>query len=108
MVTEYRKASAEALGLEIIFGRVVVRDKKGNNISNQWNAYGDWEPEKDANQMLMVWEWLIEQECFLNIDKWGDTSPWRFTAATEKGLNKGGDNDIKLATMKAFMEFIKH
>ena len=48
-IEQYRKDSAEWMGFEISFGRVVVRDKKGNNTPNKWGAYGEWEPDQEMD-----------------------------------------------------------
>ncbi len=103
-IQEYRKASAEALEIDPIEhhwlkGWVILVKIKGHRI--------EWHPDIDANQMLKVWEWLMKQGCFLNIDNWDINSPYRVTFATENGLKKGGHESVLIATMKAFMEFIK-
>ena len=54
MIQEYRKASAEKLGFSF--------DKMGTAWFNETGKgkgadfIGVWQPDKDANQMLMVWE----------------------------------------------------
>ncbi len=89
MIQEYRKVSAEAIGLivtEFSTG-IVTRYKDG--------TYINWYPDTDANQMLMVWDWMrtsgkrkILREIFENYLVFKDT--------------------LELATMKAFMEYTKN
>ena len=54
-MNNYRQSTAEALGIK-------------KSLSITWSEYhivdGNheiWQPDKDANQMLMVWEWLKKQ-----------------------------------------------
>jgi len=91
MKQEYRKKSAEMLG---ILGAAYesYQVKPGNLL---------WQPDKDANQMLMVWKWLRKQG-FPNrkvISK-------RVNDITHSFWYQG--EDIKLATMKAFIEYINN
>ena len=99
-IKEYRKASAEAL-----FHHKLIRhsiELCEVRYRNEWHI---WHPDTDADQMLMVWEYLLKQGCILSIYHWGETSPWRFYVGTESKISKGGDKSIFIATMKAFMEW---
>ena len=112
MIQEYRKASAEALVIDMFCdicsgqkNNIGECDKCGD-CSDEIHFYHDkigsnqryvtdvWHPDKDANQMLMVWEWLREQNARTTLTRIADS--WL--------INK---EDIKLATMKYSMEFIK-
>ena len=87
MKQEYRKASAEALGHKDISepqatAIIVLID----------GVIYEWQPDKDANQMLMVLDWMRDNDIKI-MDIWAE---WYYHNA-----------DIKLATMKAFMSYIK-
>jgi hypothetical protein len=62
-IQEYRKSTAEALGLEIITEGVY---KDYVKIPDKTFAggfrYEKWQPDKNANLMLMVWEWWDKRE----------------------------------------------
>ena len=90
MIQEYRKKSAEALGFDTYL----------KNLDTLWwrsSEHGiiKWQPDKDANQMLMVWEWWSEKERYGYI----------FDSVYDEILED--DINVLLATMKAFMEYIK-
>ncbi len=95
MIQEYRKASAEALKVKERIvnttGRIFCQYP-----DNKESTFGEWQPEEDANQTLMVWEWMQK-----NGRKWIEILRdifWEY--------GHGITNDIKFATMKAFMENI--
>ena len=81
---EYRKASAEALAKDITEGFAI--------LGQYHPSVAYWTPDTDANQMLMVWELMRGQGARTTLTRIFDL--WI--------INK---EDIKLATMKAFMEW---
>jgi len=106
-IKEYRKLSAKELGLELIDGRVVIRNKSGKEMKNAYNAKGMWEPDQDANQMLMVWKWL-NKRIDLTIEWLPLSEKWNISLYAKHGsyaFPDGTDADIKLATMKAFIRY---
>ena len=103
-ITEYRKASAEALGLlESIF----------NDDDDLFDPFRLWHPDKDLNQMGMVEDWLIEQHLDVKLEFEQDNGLW--LAEICKVLSDGvmeiycihEDQSKPIAFMKAFMEYIK-
>ena len=98
-IQEYRKASAEALGYK-------TRNHYYSNESRAtYHKYPepapvcdveDWQPNKKANQMLMVWELMKNNMTGTSI-LYEMIKEWLYAP----------NSDIKLATMKAFMEYIK-
>ena len=105
MIQEYRKASAKKC-----FHHKSIRYLHEIEIievyyNNEWHI---WQPDKDANQMLMVWEWMMKQNNHWNISF--NSNGYLLEASIIKPYNiyfEEGFDDIKLATMKAFMEYIK-
>ena len=104
----YHKASAEALGLHAIkYEGKVYANTSENEIKKIW------QPDLDANQMLMVWDWLREQGYAIRADDSsivsakGDREKYWYVHI-RKGLNIvaiGRDADILLATAEAFMSY---
>ena len=100
-IQEYRKASAEALGVD-------WKEDQMSGLPIHLRS-PKWHPDTDANQMLMVWDWLRKEEgrgidcsatskiIFVTIWKWFHKN------GGDKYMGEG--KDIKLATMKAFMEW---
>jgi len=90
---ECRIKTAEALGLKIkSHGKdetIVMLPSEPDGID--W--YKVWQPDKDANQMLMVWDWLRTKVKIAVFKQMIDDYWW-------------DDKDILLATAKAFMEYI--
>ena len=105
MIQEYRKATAEALGLVII-------ETHRDNLIIHFPQIGKpdrqvWHPDTDANQMLMALEWVRSQGWFVQTDLVpnGDSIVDIIKFSPKEILYQGYDKDIKLATMKAFMEY---
>ena len=89
----YRKASAEALGF-ILYDKEPGKIIKGDII--MW--FSDWNPDKDANQMLMVWEWWKDREGY------GYVFDQVYRKIKEhNGIDIG--NTVLLATTEAFMSY---
>ncbi len=104
-IQEYRKASAEKLGLKewakdslMVW---IVKDVK----------YTLWHPDKDANQREMIEDWLIEQGYFITMHRsQAIKKTWAIAIGKDETLNhfyKGEDKSKSVAFMKAFMEYIK-
>ena len=90
LVKEYRIKSAEALGLKEAWnGEIRIGYYYGEILIN------DWQPDTNANQMLMLWEWMK-----INGREWVEILRDIFW---EYGHTRNGD--IKLITMKVFLEF---
>jgi len=87
-ITEYRKASAKALGFKNI-------NIYANDNVEVWDNHIRliWQPDKDANQMLMVLDWLREQK----------VGSLKLLKIFDKYCNGA---DMKVETTEAFMEFI--
>ena len=108
---EYRLKSAEALGIEVNTWKhffPLADDQPGGDMlyyKNKHGAYPAWIPNEDANQMLMVWDWLrgeVQGKVFTKIVKaWFFQNPAPCPAPCPEP-----SDDIKLATAKAFMEYI--
>jgi len=94
MIQQYRKASAKALKINLI-------PEEGGIVAK--NGYvAKWQPDIDANQMLMVWELMIKREgCGYVFD-----SIYRQMFEIED-IDEPDTKAIKLATMKVFMKTIK-
>ncbi len=88
MIQEYRKTSAETLGNEMV---TTISEGLCMKINGQFIP---WQPDKDANQMLMVWEWLRKQKRTVAILEIIDEYIFF-------------DETLFDATMKAFMEYIE-
>ena len=97
-IQEYRKASAKKLSNKYQFDfkfwlmSKIIRIYH-NPIDGEWI---EWSPDTDANQMLIVWDWLEEQG-YKGIEALDDIIAKYLVTKT----------DIKLATMNTFMEFIE-
>ena len=99
MIQEYRKASAEALRLTGVFFNASTNmfycDKRQHNIKGEKDPndsmYIIWQPNTDANQMLMVIDLLLKKDKMIvrNI--------------VLSYVNRG--TSLFIATMKAFMEW---
>jgi len=90
---EYRKSTAEALGLIYT-----------------WESW--WHPESDANQRDMVWDWLKEQKGIeLDIEYNPEDKGWIFTireyiVSSDKALYiSEKDDSLFTATQKAWEQF---
>ena len=99
MSKEYRIKSAEALGLLVIEIDGAIITVQINGIRVIWN------PIEDANQMLMVWDWLIKTGCLIQAE--GDRKDWEilFFFTADSPCFRANNKDIKLATAEAFMEY---
>ena len=89
----YHKASAEALGLHAIkYEGKVYANTSENEIKKIW------QPDLDANQMLMVWEWWKDREGY------GYVFDQVYRKIKEhNGIDIG--NTVLLATAEAFMSY---
>ena len=92
---EYKKASAEVLGIpfEKQFGdELRIGEERPDGIIHFW------QPDKDANQMLMVWEWWKDREGY------GYVFDQVYRKIKEhNGIDIG--NTVLLATAEAFMSY---
>jgi len=90
-IQAYHKASAEALELQVeTFGKEGIF-----YFPETFSPLTRWEPDQDANQMLMVWD-LIRSKA---------TTGHIFSQIIAQYY--ADKDDIKLATMRAFMQYIK-
>ena len=85
MIQEYRKATAEALGFK------KSKDKYYSELNHAFILVSDWQPDKDANQMLMVLDLLRDKAA--SLEAW---SQWYYD-----------EIDLKLATMQAYHKYLK-
>ena len=83
---EYRKASAEALAKDITEGFAI--------LGQYHPSVAYWAPSTDANQMEMIWE-LMKNNMTGTAILYKMIKKWLYAPGS----------DIKLATMKAFMEW---
>ena len=104
---EYRKASAKVLKLNITCdychngpkcdcgqGSSVIYFYHDDRVIDGVYVHEYWKPDKNPDHMLMVWKWLLSQNARTTLTRIFDS--WI--------INK---ENIKLATMEAFMEYIK-
>ncbi len=98
MIQEYRKASAEALGVD-------WKEDQMSGLPIHLRS-PKWHPDTDANQMLMVKRWLAKQGVS-TLSQYGRDGIVYFQILQDDpyGLWSGQDRDELLATMKAFMEW---
>jgi len=107
MIQEYRKKSAEMLGIQLTKYGIILGSQRP--IKGLKSIIQLWHPESDADQMLMVWEWL-NTEINLTIEWLPLSRKWNICLYAKRdnyAYPDGTDTDIKLATMKAFMRYIK-
>ena len=112
MIQEYRKASAEKLRLDVhpfhyFYPEAEISPDEFLYYRNEAGGLPMWIPDEMADQMLMVWEWLNNQGFDIDIDIDRNGSIFGIWHPIKKIEFDGMDKDIKLATMKAFMEYIK-
>ena len=108
-ILEYRKTSAEALGLTGVFFNASTNmfycDKRQHNIKGEKDPndsmYIIWQPNTDANQMLMVWDLMNNQGFRIQIE-YDESNQWLITGDIHWGVF---DESIFIATMKVFMEW---
>jgi len=86
-INEYRKQSAKRMGFTL------SKDKYYGDKNHAFILEVNWLPNQNANQMLMVWEWLKKNDKDVIYRAFNDSMR--------------NNKDIKLTTMKAFMEYIK-
>ncbi len=122
MIQEYRKASAEALGLKTELVKVTFKTEKVLMVVNKHGDHvWEWHPDTDLNQMGMIEDWLTkdQQRDMIQYTMWiwdGKVrEEWylKYTCA----INERYHNDFlvhsesqhskPIAFMKAFMEYIK-
>ena len=96
-IQKYRKATAEALELIDVYYE--------ENEFSDTDQFRLWQPDKDANQMLMVWEWLKDRRPEIMISIYPDIVYYAIFPEINEETIEASDKDIKLATMKAFMEY---
>ena len=100
-IIEYRKATAEALGLK----KVIFED------DDRFDTFRLWHPDTDHNQMAMVEDWLIEHGIRISYEYRIDRSiinEWEcgIIRKTDKG-RYAYDKSKLIAFRKAFMSYIK-
>jgi len=107
-VEEYRKASAEALGWYIKHNSFDGDSYYSQDGTHQYRVK-DWHPDIDANQMLMVWYWLIKEGNTVESYNEGNYYHVDIEKIKEDGRLEGlwdnQDTSILLAIMKTFMEY---
>jgi len=111
-IQEYRKASAEALGFTFCddWYRTYPLDvylKNGKFVCNV--ADFPWNPDSNANQMLMIENWLIEQGCAVTYNGTAKRKSWIIRKPNQEKSFKifihKEDKSKLIAFMKVFMEF---
>ena len=109
MVTEYRKASAEAQGW-IISSEYYV-DSKGKVVIK----VDYWKPHENPGQREMIENLLIEQGCAVQYMAskeggrlWKIGNNASIPIRKMKAFRGFDDKSKSIAFMKAFMEYIKH
>ena len=123
MIQEYRKASAEILGLTHL-----RKTTSGDDVYMAKNSSDSfyWHPDTDLNQMGMIEDLLIEQgyDIIMHYSWWNVPKGKILSECTENDLNKfwivkfqkhtikksartAEDKSKPIAFMKAFMEYIK-
>jgi hypothetical protein len=119
MIQEYRKKTAEVLGIEVHPYHHYYPMMEPDNTGWMWfkNELGKialWQPDKDLNQMLMIWYWLAKEkqvEIMADLEYYdgemcyGCELAWH-SPRKAKELRQHGDS-MAIAFMKAFMEYIK-
>jgi len=107
-IQEYRKVSAEVLG-----HKDISEPKATAIIVLIDGVIYEWQPDLDANQMLMVWDWIIDQggDIRFRLSWWfgkrENKRPENIFELYSKGKFTGENSDIRLATAKAFMTYYK-
>ena len=104
-ITEYRKASAEALNL---MGEVPYY------IEDHNNDFTLWQPDIDANQREMIEDWLIKQGCetYCSIHRTSLTKTVQYdyrivNDETDNRAIKISQESKSMSFMKVFMKYIK-
>ncbi len=101
MIQEYRKQSAEWMGMTNV---KIVEDEV-----TEVDPFSLWQPDRDHNQIAMIEDKLKEQEHDLQATF--QEKEWQYRIMYEEGKfyheREGYDNDKRIAFMKAFMECLK-
>ena len=107
MIPEYRKASAEALGLDVI-------EWHRDNLIFLFRQVGKpdkqvWQPDKDANQREMIEDWLMnEKDLCIRTDQGSCECSVLIYGVPIYGNPIGATDTTKsTAFMKVFMRFVK-
>jgi hypothetical protein len=106
LIQEYRIKSAEMLGFKFIerepFGPDRIDKEDG-----EWMWFHNWFPDQNADQMLMVWEYLSKQGYRIHISTGPAIDMLELYYDRYKIFEEIDWNSIFDATMKAFMEYVK-
>jgi len=97
-IIEYRKATAEALGLK----KVIFED------DDRFDTFRLWHPDTDHDQMAMVEDWLWDKGFTIGLIR--NQLIQETQAYIAKGASKfyeGFDESKSIAFMKAFMSYYK-
>ena len=113
LIQEYRKRSAEWIGLHIHSMSSIGGNLKWIKVEIDGKVY-DWQPDINYNQMAMIEDKLIKKgyevryelhsgEMVATIEKWGMSQ----TIEHNEYFSESDDSDKRIAFMKAFMEYLK-
>jgi len=97
-IIEYRKATAEALGLK----KVIFED------DDRFDTFRLWHPDTDHDQMAMVEDWLWDKGFTIGLIR--NQLIQETQAYIAKGASKfyeGFDESKSIAFRKAFMKYYK-
>ena len=109
-ITEYRKATAEALGavMNYAHGLIKLQGKMYRTDETPAYAYPLWIPDTDHDQMAMVEDWLWDKGFTIGLIR--NQLIQETQAYIAKGASKfyeGFDESKSIAFMKAFMSYYK-
>ncbi len=111
-VEEYRKASAEKLGIILHNDNLHIRYIP-NELLNSCEYYqpelgSQWNPHAKADQREMIEDWLIKQGCVLESEYCTTDKTWLCHIIMKSHyMSQGEDKSKSIAFMEAFMEYIK-
>ncbi len=103
MILEYRKTSAEILGLTHL-----RKTTNGDEVYMEKNSSDSfyWQPDTDINQMGMIEDWLIEQGLELDLEYHAGHKQWHIQFGEDIMLSANGSDKSKpIAFMNCFMEW---
>lgn len=102
LINEYRRATAEVLGWKYTKdSKWMAHDKYGHR------PVEFWEPDIDANQAMMVEDWLIEQGCWIEVKICKSFTRYFIFHHLENRWSEESDKSRLTAFAMAFMEYIK-
>jgi len=106
-ITEYRKASVEALGLE--HSKPMDGDDIWlHTIKNDRLCDEKWQPDTDLNQMGMLIRHLAKNGIRVYLFIEGENDVWgRLMEINKETIDIEAVQSIEVAVMKLFMEYIK-